>query len=86
MEAQLAPSDALMFVNGFFPGFGESFLGLGRGCWICGQDRDGPLRVERAGSYEVTPSRSVMVRGRPADRSKASGCGSRLAGQAVPGV
>jgi hypothetical protein len=25
---------------------------------VCGQDRDGPLEMERASSYEVTPSRS----------------------------
>ena len=27
---------------------------------VCGQDRDGPLEMERASSYEVTPSRSGM--------------------------
>src|SRR5258708_29632518 len=42
--------------------------------------------VAHASSYEVTRSRSVMVRGRPTNRSKASRCGSRLLGQAVPGV
>jgi hypothetical protein len=47
--------------------------------------RDGPLRVWRASSYEVTLSRSVMPRGRPTDRSQASRCGSRILGQAAPG-
>jgi hypothetical protein len=52
---------------------------------VCGQDRDGPLEMERASSYEVTLSRSVMPRGRPTDRSQASRCGSRILGQAAPG-
>ena len=38
----------------------------------CGQDREGPLRVGRASSYEVTPSKFERVRGRPANRSRAS--------------
>ena len=50
----------------------------------CGQDREGPLRGGRASSYEVTRSRSVLVRERPANRSKASRCGSRILGQAAP--
>ena len=29
----------------------------------CGQDREGPLRVGRASSYEVTPSKFERVRG-----------------------
>src|SRR5258708_4702944 len=39
----------------------------------------------RASSYEVTPSGWVMPRERPADRSQASRCGSRILGQAAPG-
>jgi hypothetical protein len=51
---------------------------------VCGQDRVGPL-----GEGKLLLGHAQQVRcfrGRPADRSQASGCGSRLLGQAVPGV
>src|SRR5260221_10187583 len=53
----------------------------------CGQDREGPLRGGRPSSYEVTPSKFERV-GEAAGESFAGdhGCGSRLGGQAVPGV
>ena len=54
---------------------------------VCGQDRDGPLEMERASSYEVTPSRSGMGPG-TADESFAGQQvrGSRISGQAAPGA
>ena len=54
---------------------------------VCGQYRDGPLEMERASSYEVTPSRSGMGPG-TADESFAGQQvrGSRISGQAAPGA
>src|SRR5580700_8448721 len=53
-------------------------------CWVA--DKTGKGRSGwRASSYKVTPSGWVMPRERPADRSQASRCGSRILGQAAPG-
>jgi hypothetical protein len=71
------------------PGWGFNGLGFGPGNGVLAgvADKTGKGRSRwRASSYELTPSRWVRPRGRPADRSQASGCVSRLAGQAAPGM
>ena len=67
-----------------------ALLGLGwcagRGCWVCGQDRDGPLRVE--GKLLLGHAQQVRWGPGAADESfeGKQGCGSRLSGQAAPGA
>jgi hypothetical protein len=54
---------------------------------VCGQDRDGPLEMERASSYEVTPSRSGMGPGTAGESFAGQQVrGSRISGQAAPGA
>jgi hypothetical protein len=83
--------DAPMSVNGsdgvlvlYFWGSGNVALA---GAALCGQDREGPLRVEgRLLSGHAGSGSGVAGGGRQIDRRPAPGCGSRLEGQAAPGV
>jgi hypothetical protein len=53
---------------------------------VCGQDGDGPVEMERASSYEVTPGRSGVRPGTAGESFEGQRVrGSRLPGQAVPG-
>jgi hypothetical protein len=96
--ARPLPNDAPMscqgpcrvLISAVWAGMAGRFLGvwdgaLARGCWVADKTGRGRSGVG-ASSYEVTRSRSVMARGRPTNRSKASRCGSRISGQAAPGV
>ena len=71
--------DVLVFISGVH---WNGVLAAG-----CGQDREGPLRVEGRLLLGHAGSGSGWTGGgRQIDRRPARGCGSRLEGQAVPGV
>src|SRR5690242_9562096 len=54
---------------------------------VCGQDRDGPLEMERASSYQVTLSRSGRGPGTAGESFAGQQVrGSRISGQAAPGA
>ena len=80
----------------FVKGLGGTFRGCSSGgevmcrtgcCWVADKTGMGRSRMERASSYEVTPSR-LKVRPGTADESFEGQQvrGSRIAGQAVPGA
>ncbi len=54
---------------------------------VCGQDRDGPLEVERASSYQVTPGRLGLGPGTAGESFAGQQVRvSRISGQAAPGL
>src|ERR1039457_2329423 len=74
----------MMFWFFIFRGSGNVALAGAAGC---GHDREGPLRVEgRLLLGHAGSGSGVTGSGRQIDRRPAPGCGSRLEGQAAPGV
>src|SRR5258708_31544517 len=72
----------------FSPSISEGSGNGGLAAAGCGQDREGPLRVEGK-LLEGHAGQRVKVwagRGRQIDRRPAPGCGGRTEGQAAPGV
>ena len=49
------------------------------------EGNDEVIEALELGAEESRSASFVVPRGRPADRSQASGCGSRFSGQAAPG-